>query len=141
MTTHNTQLGLIFTPEYEVLGAKPTKLTFNAHLSAPEVVEDTSKRSTISLTAVIDKSGSMNGEKLELVKRTCAFMLNQLSSQDKMGLVEYDSHVHELIPLSRTSELFKTEAKSVIESMQAGSCTNLSGGLFKGVKQQQANTF
>eukprot|EP00961_Rhodomonas_salina_P224940 3041279-Rhodomonas_salina.1 len=127
MTTPNTQLGLTFTPEYDVLGAKPTKLMFNAHLSAPEVVEDTSKRSTISLTAVIDKSGSMDGEKLELVKRTCSFMLNQLSSQDMMGLVEYDSHVNELIPLSRTSEMFKTEAKNVIESMQAGTCTNLSG--------------
>eukprot|EP00287_Rhodomonas_sp_CCMP768_P005503 CAMPEP_0196724340 /NCGR_PEP_ID=MMETSP1091-20130531/6229_1 /TAXON_ID=302021 /ORGANISM="Rhodomonas sp., Strain CCMP768" /LENGTH=616 /DNA_ID=CAMNT_0042066449 /DNA_START=26 /DNA_END=1877 /DNA_ORIENTATION=+ len=136
-----TAINLSFTPEYEVVSSQKTKLTFNANLRAPEVVEDTAKRSTVSLTAVIDKSGSMSGEKLELVKQTCDFMLNQLSSKDKMGLVEYDSDVNELIPLSRTSDVFKQEAQTVIARMEAGSCTNLSGGLFEGVKQQQANVF
>eukprot|EP00961_Rhodomonas_salina_P289317 3909633-Rhodomonas_salina.1 len=94
MATENTtnDVQISFTPEYEVVGAEPMKLMFNAHLSAPLVVEDVTKRSTISLTAVIDKSGSMRGAKLELVKKTCNFMLNQLSNTDKMGLVEYDTH-------------------------------------------------
>eukprot|EP00286_Rhodomonas_abbreviata_P029581 CAMPEP_0181310846 /NCGR_PEP_ID=MMETSP1101-20121128/12810_1 /TAXON_ID=46948 /ORGANISM="Rhodomonas abbreviata, Strain Caron Lab Isolate" /LENGTH=603 /DNA_ID=CAMNT_0023417515 /DNA_START=73 /DNA_END=1884 /DNA_ORIENTATION=+ len=144
MTTNapeQTKLGLTFTPEYEVTGCSPTTLSFNARLAAPEVIEETGKRSAISLTAVIDKSGSMKGKKLALVKHTCAFLLNQLSSNDKLGLVEYDTFVNELIPLSRTSDTFKTEAATVISRMETGSCTNLSGGLFEGLKQQQKNKF
>eukprot|EP00287_Rhodomonas_sp_CCMP768_P030364 CAMPEP_0202853296 /NCGR_PEP_ID=MMETSP1389-20130828/90412_1 /ASSEMBLY_ACC=CAM_ASM_000865 /TAXON_ID=302021 /ORGANISM="Rhodomonas sp., Strain CCMP768" /LENGTH=528 /DNA_ID=CAMNT_0049531845 /DNA_START=20 /DNA_END=1606 /DNA_ORIENTATION=- len=140
--TKNTQVELSFTPEFEIVGPQPTKLTFSAHLAAPEVVDETdAKRSTVSLTAVIDKSGSMKGQKLELVKQTCNFMLNQLASNDKLGVVEYDSFVNELIPLSRATDDFKTEAATVINRMTSGSCTNLSGGLFEGIKQQQTNTF
>mmetsp|Transcript_55405 Transcript_55405/g.113280 ORF Transcript_55405/g.113280 Transcript_55405/m.113280 type:complete len:604 (+) Transcript_55405:169-1980(+) len=135
-----TQMDLSFVPEYEVLGSAPTMLTFNVTLSAPEV-EEAAKRSTVSLTAVIDKSGSMAGEKMRLVKQSCNFLLNQLSSTDKMGLVEYDTTVNTVIELARTSDSFKAEAASVIASMQPGSLTNLSGGLFAGVKQQQDNRF
>jgi hypothetical protein len=90
---------------------------------------------------VLDKSGSMAGSKLALVKHTCQFMLRLLGSNDKLGVVEYDSEVNELIPLSKTTELFQQQAAQVINSMRDGSCTNLSGGLFKGIAQQKEDKY
>ena len=130
-------------PEFAVTATgEGQRITLNVRVCAPELAaEDESKRACVSLSAVLDKSGSMAGQKLALVKRTCRFMLGQLGPQDKLGVIEYDSDVNELIPLSKTSQLFQHEAAHVIDSMREGSCTNLSGGLFKGVSQQQANTF
>lgn len=60
-------LTLEFQPEYEHLAyGESARLTFSAHMLAPAVEE--SGRSIVSLTSVLDKSGSMSGSKLDLVK-------------------------------------------------------------------------
>jgi Mg-chelatase subunit ChlD len=128
-------------PEFAVIAAGEEQMTLNLRIRAPVLApEDESKRSVVSLSAVLDKSGSMAGSKLALVKHTCQFMLGQLGLNDKIGVVEYDSEVNEIIPLSKTTELFQQQAARVINSMRDGSCTNLSGGLFKGIAQQQADS-
>ena len=122
-------IALTFSPEFaEVRSDVEVALTFNLHLQAPEMREEAAEgagRSVVSLSSVLDKSGSMGGQKLALVKRASDFMVTQLGSRDKLGVVQYDSQVNELIPLSRTSAAFKTESKRMIASIEAGSCTNL----------------
>merc|ERR1719487_16993 len=133
---------LVFVPEYDTVRSDAeVSLTFNVRLQAPEIKDEGQQRAVVSLTSVLDKSGSMQGGKLNLVKRASNFMLSQLSSSDKLGVVEYDSRVNEIIPLSRATETFKSEARSMISSIQAGSCTNLSGGLFQGIEQQVGNKY
>jgi Mg-chelatase subunit ChlD len=135
-------LSFVCTPEFAVIAAGEEQMTLNLRIRAPLLAqEDESKRSVVSLSAVLDKSGSMAGSKLALVKHTCHFMLGQLGPNDKMGVVEYDSDVNEVIPLSKTTELFQQQAAQVINSMRDGSCTNLSGGLFQGIAQQQADMY
>jgi hypothetical protein len=88
-------VGMHFVPEYDsLIFSQPARLTFSAHLTAPEVVGE-EKRSVVSLSAVLDKSGSMSKD-LYLVKRTCDFMLQQLSKNDKLGVIQYDSEVDEV---------------------------------------------
>ena len=136
-------VSLACVPEYALSSsAAGQRLTLNLRAQAPALAEDDEdKRSPVSLSLVLDKSGSMAGAKLALVKRTCRFVLGQLGRRDKLGVVEYDSDVHECVPLSQTSELFRREAALVIDSMREGSCTNLSGGLFQGVAQQNGGTY
>ena len=133
-------VSLTHTPEYAVAGADAGRLTVNIRVLAP-YMPDEGKRAPVSLSCVLDKSGSMAGAKLALVKRSVCFMLDHLGPRDKIGVVEYDSAVNELIPPSRTTEAFKREAQALLNSMREGSCTNLSGGLFKGIEQQQAGTY
>ena len=133
-------VSLSCTPEYAVTGADAGRLTVNMRVLAP-YLPDEGKRAPVSLSCVLDKSGSMAGAKLALVKKSVCFMLSHLGPRDKIGVVEYDSAVNELIPPSRTTEGFKREAESLLNSMHEGSCTNLSGGLFKGIEQQQASTY
>jgi hypothetical protein len=35
----------------------------------------------------------MAGEKIDLVKKTCNFILKQLTSSDRFSVVSYDTHV------------------------------------------------
>jgi hypothetical protein len=62
--------------------------TFNA-----PIIKDENKRVPIRLSAVLDKSGSMSGSKLTLVKATTRFMVHQLQDSDCLGIVSYDSMV------------------------------------------------
>lgn len=70
-------------------------------------------------------------------------MLQQLSEafRDKLGCVAYDSTVSEMFPLCRVDNRMKGEAKGWINAIKADACTNLSGGLFKGIEQQQLNQY
>jgi len=144
--SHGSQPGVVlsFTPEFDVVRDTEVRLTFNLHLQAREMSTEGAEgegRSVVSLSCVLDKSGSMSGDKLDLVKRASEFMIAQLGSRDKLGLVEYDSHVNEVIPLSKTSAAFKAESKRMVSTIEAGSCTNLSGGLFQGIQQQIDNVY
>lgn len=97
--------------------------------------DDRSSRAPIDLVAVIDRSGSMQGKKLELVIDTLRFMLQQLKAEDRLSLVSYDTNVRVDFPLTKMDTENKTTALSAITSLKAGSSTNLSGGLFAGLEQ------
>ena len=69
-------LSLVCTPEFAVIAAGEVQLTMNLRIRAPILAQqDESKRSVVSLSAVLDKSDNMAGSKLALVKHTCQFML------------------------------------------------------------------
>merc|ERR1719265_1200801 len=73
--------------------------------------------------------------KLELVKQACVFVLHQLQPSDKLGVIIYDNLVQELIPMTECTEANKAWMESTIEAVRTGGMTNLSGGLFGGIKQ------
>jgi secreted protein with Ig-like and vWFA domain len=43
----------------------------------------------LDLVAVLDKSGSMVGEKLALMKKTMNFIVDQLTIEDRLSIVTY----------------------------------------------------
>jgi hypothetical protein len=47
----------------------------------------------VALVAVVDKSGSMQGSKMELVRGTVDFLAEQLSKEDALGLITYNHKV------------------------------------------------
>merc|ERR1719160_1565322 len=90
-------------------------------------------RAPLSLTVVLDRSGSMRGEKLRLVVDTMQFLLTQLQEQDSLGIVSYDTNVRVDAPLRRCDEHGKAVLRAALSRLQAGSTTNLSGGLLAGL--------
>jgi len=61
-------------------------------------------RAPIDLVCVIDKSGSMGGEKIRLVKESLLFMIDQLKSGDRLSIVSFDSSVKVEINLTDVDE-------------------------------------
>jgi len=51
------------------------------------------ERAPIDLVCVVDKSGSMAGEKLKLVKEACSFIVQELQDGDHFCLISYDDRI------------------------------------------------
>ena len=88
---------------------------------------ETQSRSPVDIVAVIDHSGSMAGEKLNLVRKTLLFVIDQLKPSDRLCLVLYDDLVSIEFPLTPMT-------KSKVEKMEHRGATNLCGGLLKGME-------
>lgn len=106
---------------------------FNLKVKAGEFTPDEqNKRKPLDLRIVLDKSGSMRGVKLDLCKATIEFLASQLNDDDTLGITIFDSNVKSYDLLNMTNA-GKKKIESILDSIQAGTCTNLSGGLLKGV--------
>lgn len=67
------------------------QLTHGHAVQAPDVPKGRTDRGPVAVTCVVDRSGSMRGEPLDLVKRSVAYISSQILSFDFFGLVSYSS--------------------------------------------------
>jgi Ca-activated chloride channel family protein len=68
-------------------------------LAAPEAPGH-DRRPALKLALVIDRSGSMAGEKLEVTKACAAYLVRRLSPTDELAVVAYDDAVDLVAPLA-----------------------------------------
>ena len=92
------------------------------------------ERKDVSLTFVIDVSGSMDMEnRLELVKRSLELLVEQLRPADSVGIVVYGSEAR--VVLEPTSGEDKGTILEAIYRLQPEGATNAEGGLRLGYEQ------
>ena len=53
----------------------------------------------IDLVCVIDTSGSMRGEKIDLVRKTLMFVLTRLTEFDRLSLISFNNDAYKLCRL------------------------------------------
>src|SRR5438046_145032 len=61
--------------------------------SPPRADSERATRLPLNLALVIDRSGSMSGEKLERAKEAAIYCLRHLNSEDRVAIVAYDDEV------------------------------------------------
>ena len=100
-----------------------------ASLQAPPAVD--AARAPLELVAVLDRSGSMSGQKMMLMKQTLNLLVTRsgLQAQDKLGIVVFDHDVQIVLPLTSMDQAGRLKAKAAIDAVYVGGSTNLSGGL------------
>ncbi len=91
---------------------------------------DAPKRSPMRVALVIDRSGSMGGDKLAITKAAVAQFIRSLSPEDQISLVTYDDKVDLVCGLESPSEGLARR----VESIEAGGSTDLYGGWVTGAK-------
>ena len=119
--------------DFDCYALTPCSCCIDVKLTAPTYSEDGDIRAPIDLVAVIDRSGSMKGQKLDLVLKVLHFVLTHLQSRDRFSIVAYDQCVEEVVSLSHVDPASSLTSAAKIDHIRAGSSTNLSGGLIKGM--------
>ncbi len=78
---------------------EPSERILEVTLRAPAASAEL-QRSPLNLALVLDRSGSMNGAKMENVKRAAAHVVDMLEDADRVALVIYDDQIDVLYPSS-----------------------------------------
>lgn len=92
-------------------------------------------RPPLNLALVLDRSGSMAGEKLDNLKRAARLVVQRLSPQDMLTIILFDDRADIWVPCQfvRDPQMFLAR----IEAIQERGGTHLSTGLAAGLQQLQ----
>ncbi|MBA4016042.1 MAG: hypothetical protein C0483_02520 [Pirellula sp.] len=105
-------------------------------LLANPQIEDDRPAPAKNVVFVVDRSGSMSGEKIEQARNALKFVLQRLHEGDLFNIVAYDDRVESFKPeLQRYSDKTRDEALGFIESIYAGGSTNIEGALTTALEQ------
>ena len=116
-----TQLQLDY-PAILANTARPVHLAIT--FDAPEVAG--SRPQPVAFVAVIDRSGSMQGDPLTAAKRAARTVVRNLRKGDHFGLVVFDDEAQTLVPLADARD--EISVMTTIDQIGAGGSTNLAGG-------------
>ncbi|MFW6304117.1 MAG: vWA domain-containing protein, partial [Candidatus Sumerlaeota bacterium] len=143
-------LALIF-PVSALEASRDARITVSAEMDKPVVeagssqiahirigltgfkIEEASERVPVNMSIVIDKSGSMSGEKIRRALDAAEMVVERLGSDDILSVVAYDSTVKVILPATRVSDREVLIEK--IRRIGAGGNTALFAGLSKGAKE------
>lgn len=96
-------------------------------------LDDSNDRTPANIAIVLDKSGSMSGEKLRSAKEAARMAVNLLNENDIISIISYDSTVNVLVPATKVSD--KRAINRAIDKMRSRGKTALFAGVSKGAAE------
>ena len=119
-------------------GKKSTRI-LEVSITAPEN-NSAKAKPALNLGVVIDRSGSMSGEKLHFAKQAAAHLIDLLGKEDLASVVMYDDAVELASPTRKMTDGNKTAVKKEIQEIFSRGSTALFDGWLKGCEQVAENS-
>ncbi|MDQ3276806.1 MAG: VWA domain-containing protein [Bacteroidota bacterium] len=95
------------------------------------------KKNPLNISIVLDRSGSMAGEKMEFAKKAACDIIDKLGPEDFVSVVIYDEFIDVIQPA--TSVRNKDSIKALLNKVKPRGSTNLWGGSERGYEQVRTN--
>ncbi|WP_370280448.1 VWA domain-containing protein [Pontibacterium sp.] len=95
--------------------------------------EQSEARIPANIAIVLDKSGSMQGEKIQQAREAAIMAIKRLNENDIVSVVSYDSRVQVVVPATRVSD--KHQIARAIRNIHANGNTALFAGVSKGAQE------
>jgi Ca-activated chloride channel family protein len=108
------------------------QLSALVELAAPDILADAT-RVPSTLVVVLDRSGSMGGDRIYAAKTALLSIVDRLDPRDRFGLVTFDDQVDIVVPAGPLTG--KLAVKQAIGAMHARGSTDLSAGYFRGLQE------
>jgi len=86
-------------------------------------------REALNLIAVVDKSGSMSGPRIELVKKCLHQLVSQLGADDQLSIVLYGDRAHVFFEPMRATKANRAQIDEAIDAIEIAGATNMEEGL------------
>lgn len=103
--------------------------------------ETKNQRPGIDLICVIDVSGSMSGEKIELVKKSMSYLLELLSENDRLSIITFESFAERLCPLVRVTPENIVKLQGYINTLSGRGGTKINAGMELALRTLQEKKF
>jgi Ca-activated chloride channel family protein len=101
--------------------------------AAPGAAPDVRPHLARTLQVVLDRSGSMAGERLSGAIAALLSLVDRLDPSDNFGLVAFDDNVQVTVAAGPLTD--KAAAKRAITALRPGGSTDLSGGYLRGIQE------
>ena len=114
------------------------KMSFLVEIEAKDVPEEISERDreAVDIVLVIDVSGSMSGEKIDLVRKSLKFIISELRSDDRVAILKFNQYVEKVSEFMYAS---KKNSKFLIEQVEseifANGNTNIGSAVDEGADE------
>lgn len=135
-------------PEIEVNSALKHEILFSrpnlVSLSEPQLVyalleigtraeKDSLPTPPLNICLVLDRSTSMQGDKMDMVKATAIQLLRSLRPEDVLSVIAFSDYAEVIVPAAINMDIKKQEGR--IQMMQASGATEIYNGLQAGLKE------
>lgn len=109
---------------------EPSSIGFMIEANAPKAPEGDQEviRAAKGIVFVVDRSGSMGGGRLELVKQSMLDMVQRLNRNDYLSIVTFDSVADVVVPMTCVQNLNQAELARKIADIEPRGMTNLEAG-------------
>lgn len=135
MTTIPTPLSVTAAWEQSITTSGGAPIALHLAVTTSLAPDTSPRRPALDVAFVLDRSGSMSGERIELVKQALLSALPILQSTDRIAVVIFDNEIDVLLPLTEATTPTRVVLESRLRQVEAHGGTNLSDGWLTGCQQ------